>query len=346
MGLHFKDLMVKKEIAIKDLRGKVLAVDAYNMLYQFLTTIRQMDGSALTDSKGRVTSHLIGLFSRTTALMEEGLKLVFVFDGQPPTLKQKTWEKRSEIKKEATLKLKEAEESGNLEEMKKYSSRTAILTKSMVADAQAVIAALGLPIVQAPSEGEAQASHLVKNGDAYAVISQDYDTLMFGCPLLVRNLSIAGKRKRTGKLAYTTIKPELISLKEILQELHLSQEQLIVLAILVGTDYNPKGILGIGPKKGLKLVREHGTDFAGLFTQLAWEQQYPDLPWQEIFRIIKNIPVTDDYVLEWKPIEEQKLFALLVREYEFGEERVRNKIEVLKATQGERAQQGLNRFFL
>src|SRR3989344_4417389 len=175
MGLQLKELVVKEEISIKDLKGKVLAIDSMNYLYQFLTTIRTADGSLLTDKKGRVTSHLIGLFNRTTSLMEQGLKLVFVFDGKAPEVKRKTWEKRWSAKNEAFLKLKEAEEKGNLEEMRKFAPRTAVLNKEMIADAKKVIGALGLPIIQAPSEGEAQTAYLVKKGDAFASVSQDYD---------------------------------------------------------------------------------------------------------------------------------------------------------------------------
>ena len=345
MGLQFKELVIKKEISIADLRGKVLAIDAMNMLYQFLTTIRSPDGSVLTDSKGRVTSHLIGLFSRTTALMEQGLKLVFVFDGRPPEIKQKTWEKRTAVKQEAFLKLKEASEDKDLESMRKFAARTAILTKDMREDAKAVITALGLPIVQAPSEGEAQTARMVKNGDAYASVSQDYDNLIFNCPLLVRNLSIEGRRKKAGTLAYQKVNPEMISLPEVLNHLKLELDQLIVLAVLVGTDYNPGGVKGIGPKTGLKLLKEYGTDFDALFAKVEWNKNYPDLKWQEVFDTIKKMPVIDDYKLEWKKIDEKKLFTLLVEGHDFGEERVRTKIEKLKEVQKEMAQKGLKSFF-
>jgi len=345
MGLNFKDLVVKKEITIKDLSGKVLAIDSMNLLYQFLTTIRGPDGSVLTDDKGRVTSHLIGLFSRTTSLMEEGLKLVFVFDGKPPAIKQKTWEKRKEVKAEATLKLKEAEELGNLEEMKKFASRTAILTKDMVQDAQKIISALGLPIVQAPSEGEAQTAFMVKNGDAYASVSQDYDNLIFGCPVLVRNLSIAGKRKKTGKVGMQIVKPEMVLLKDVLANLQLTHDQLIVLAILVGTDYNPGGIKGIGPMKGVKLVKEYDHNFEELFAKVEWSKHYPDLTWKEVFDTIKHIPTTKDYTLEWKPIDEKKLLNLLVHDFNFSEDRVKSKIEKLIAQKEKLSQKGLGSFF-
>lgn len=345
MGLQFKELVVKKEISIADLKGKVLAVDAMNMLYQFLTTIRSPDGSVLTDKKGRVTSHLIGLFSRTTALMEQGLKLVFVFDGKPPEIKQKTWEKRAAVKQEASLKLKEAAAEGDVESMRKFAARTAVLTKDMREDAKAVINALGLPLLQAPSEGEAQTAHMVENGDAYASVSQDYDNLIFNCPLLVRNLSIEGRRKKAGTLVFQKVNPELISLQEVLDHLGLDLNQLIVLAILVGTDYNPGGVKGIGPKTGLKLLKEYGKNFEKLFAEVEWKKHYPELEWKEVFDTIKNMPVTDNYKLEWKKIDEKKLLHLLVEEHDFGEERVRTKLEKLKETQKEMAQKGLKNFF-
>lgn len=345
MGLNFKELIVKKEISLAELKGKILAVDSMNLLYQFLTTIRSPDGSALTDKRGHVTSHLIGLFSRTTALMENGLKLVFVFDGQAPEIKRKTWEKRSAIKQEASLKLKEAEELGNLGDMRKFSSRTAILTKEMIADAKELITALGLPIIQAPSEGEAQTAHLAKSGKAYASVSQDYDNLIFGCPRIVRNLSLEGKRKKTGTLGYQIIKPELILLEDVLKHLQIDLEQLIVLAILVGTDYNPGGVKGIGPKTSLKLLKEFDHDFEKIFEKVEWQKHYPELEWKEVFNTIKHIPVTDDYTLEWKPLNEKKMLQLLVEEHDFGLERVQSKINKLLETQKKNNQRDLSKFF-
>jgi len=285
------------------------------------------------------------LFSRSTALMEQGLKLVFVFDGRPPEIKQKTWEKRTAVKAEASLKLREAEEDKDLHSMRKFAARTAVLTKDMREDAKAVITALGLPIVQAPSEGEAQTAYMVKKGDAYASVSQDYDNLIFNCPLLVRNLSIEGRRKKAGAFAYQKVNPELISLSEVLDHLKLDLDQLIVLAILVGTDYNPGGVKNIGPKKGLKLLKEHGNDFNALFEKVGWQKQYPDLKWQEVFDTIKNMPVTDNYQLEWKKIDEKNILRLLVEGHNFGEERVRTKLEKLRETQKEMAQKGLKSFF-
>ncbi|HLD00672.1 MAG TPA: flap endonuclease-1 [Candidatus Nanoarchaeia archaeon] len=345
MGVNLKDLVIKKEISIKELRGKILAVDGYNNLYQYLTTIRSPDGLALTDLKGRVTSHLIGLFNRTTSLMEEGLKLVFVFDGQPPKIKAKTLEKRRQLKQEASLKLTQAEEAGDVEGMRKFYARTTVLTKEMLDHAKEVITALGLPIVQAPSEGEAQVSHMVKKGTAYASVSQDYDNLIFGCPVLIRNLSITGKRKKTGKLGFQTVKPEIIFLDEVLKKLKLNNDQLIVLAILVGTDYNPGGVSGIGPKTALKLLKDQGEDFKSIFKKVEWKKNYPDLDWKEVFDTIKYIPVTDNYNLEWKPIQADKLITLLVKEYNFSEDRVKSKLKKLVEESKKLGQKGLGNYF-
>jgi flap endonuclease-1 len=201
MGVAITELLEGKELTIEQLHGKVFAVDAFNMLYQFLTTIRMQDGTPLKDSKGNVTSHLIGLFARSTTLMSQGLRLAFVFDGEPPALKRQERERRHAVKVEALRQFKKAEAKEDIEEMKKYAGRTATLNSEMVNEAKVLLAALGLPVIQAPSEGEAQAAHICKRGDAYAVISQDADALLFGAPRVVRNLNLTGRRKKGGALA-------------------------------------------------------------------------------------------------------------------------------------------------
>lgn len=343
MGVALKDLFVGKEIEISDLKDKVLAVDSYNLLYQFLTTIRGRDGSLLMDSKGNVTSHLVGLFSRTTKLMQSGLKLVFVFDGKPPKLKEKERERRKEIKLDAEKQYKKAAEKEDIEEMKKYASRMTRLTPDLVAEAKKVIEALGLPIIDAPSEGEAQAAFMVKKGDAHIIVSQDFDSLIQGAPLLVRNLSIAGKRKKTNKLSYETIKPEMINLSDGLNSLGIDQEQLIALALLVGTDYNIGGIKGIGPKKALDFVKKYGKDFDGLFKEVKWEE-YFDFPWTEVYYLIKKMPVTEKYNLKWGDVDKEKLVKFLVDEHDFSEERVDNTIKKLMEEKEAKQQKGLGDF--
>src|SRR3989338_5158139 len=293
MGVQITELLVRKEISIGSLRNKTIAVDAPNHLYQFLSTIRQRDGTLFTDSKGNVTSHLIGLLSRTANLLRNGLKLVYVFDGRVPGLKHAETQKRALLKEAAFEKFRAAEESGNVEEMKKYASRTSRLTPEMIDGAKKLLDALGVPYLVAPSEGEAQAAYMAKKGDCYAVASQDADCLLFGAPLLLGNLSITGRRKVAGKISYNQVNPELISLKENLTHLGITHEQLIALAMLVGTDYDSGGIKGIGPKKALALVKGNN-DFEKLFSDLKWNDTF-SISWKEVYNTIAKMPVSDDY---------------------------------------------------
>ncbi len=344
MGVALKDLVVRKDVSFEELKDKILVVDAYNNLYQYITTIRQRDGSLLTDSKGNVTSHLIGLFSRTTSLIQKGLKLAFVFDGEAPEMKKEERERRKEIKIEAEKKYQEAEKKGDKEEMKKYAPRTSKLTPKMVEEAKMMVKALGLPVIQAPSEGEAQAAKMVNKGDAFAIISQDYDSLLYGAERVIQNLSVSTKRKIKGSVAYQTIKPSMIGLSENLNHLGLDQDQLIVLSILVGTDYNLGGVKGIGPKTALKLVKQYGSDFDDLFKESKWGDHF-NFPWTDVYYIIKKMPWKKDYNLNWGEPNEQELRKLLVEEHNFSEERFEKTIKKLMKNKESRKQKGLGDFF-
>ena len=341
MGCAITPLIEGKTIKIEDLKGKILAVDGNNILYQFLTTIRQRDGTPLLDKDGNITSHLNGLFSRSTSLMESGLKLIFVFDGEPPELKSAEIERRRELKKESKIKYEEAIEKGSAEDMKKYSSRLHWLNPKMIEESKELLSALGIPVVQAPSEGEVQAAYMVSRGDAYAVVSQDADALLSGAERVVKNLSISGRRKKIGKLSYETVKPEIISLSENLNKLGITHDQLIVLSILVGTDFNIGGVKGLGPKKSLKLVKDLGTDYDSLFKSVDWNFPYP---WKKVYDTIKNIPLKKDYKIEWKRINEDKVLEILCRRHQFSEDRVRGKLKKLIDEQKNISQSALNKW--
>ncbi len=251
-------LIQKRPVTLESLSGRQIAFDAFNILYQFLASIRQEDGTPLMDFKGNPTGHLSGLFYRNSRLIENGIRPIYVFDGLPPRFKQREIERRKALKKEAESKWQEALDYGRLEEAKKFAQATSRLTKDMVEEAKQLLSAMGIPHVQAPSEGEAQAACMAQKGAVYASASQDYDSLLFGSPRLLRNLSITGKRKVPRQDRYVMVEPEEIILGESLSALELSREQLILLGILVGTDFN-EGINGVGPKTGIKIVREHKT---------------------------------------------------------------------------------------
>lgn len=344
MGVALTELLSINEVSLDSLHNRVLAVDASMWLYQFLSSIRQRDGTLLKDSKGKVTSHLMGLFTRVSNLIENDVKLAFVFDGEAPKMKHLTLEKRKEIKIEAEKKFEKAKEKQELELMKKYASRTSRLTDEMIEEAKKLVDAFGLPVIEAPSEAEAQASFIVKNNDAFAIATNDADAMLFEAPRIIRNLNMAGKKKKANSLSYETISPDLIVLDENLKHLNISQDQLIALAILIGTDYNSGGIKGIGPKSALKLVSKYGQNFSALFEEVKWNDFF-DFSWQEVFDLIKNMPVDNNYELKWKNIDEEKMMKLLVDEHDFSEERVKNQIQTLAKENNKKSQKGLGDFF-
>lgn len=329
MGVDLADLVPRTKTTLEELSGKTFAVDAYNALYQFLAIIRGPTGAPLMDRQGRVTSHLSGLLYRTTNLAERGIRLTYVFDGKPPTLKEVEIKRRRAIKEEAVVKYEAALAKGQVEEARKYAQATASLKDMMVEDAIKLLTHLGVPYVQAPSEGEAQAAHMATRGDVWAAVSQDFDSILFGAKRLVRNLAISGKRKLPMREAFVQVDPETLTMDDALRELQLTREQLIDLGILIGTDFNPDGFKGIGPRTALKLIKEHGS-----IDSIAKSNPefHPPPELERIRNIFLRPEVTSNYPLQWKEPDVDQLVEFLCGDRDFNEERVR--IAVAKAKVG------------
>jgi len=322
MGVNLKDIVPHQELSFDQLHGKTIAVDALNTLYQFLASIRQPDGTPLMNSRGEITSHLTGLLYRTSNLLKLGIKPVFVFDGQPPKLKHQELQRRADFKKESREEWETAKSEGRLEDALKHAKRTSRLTDEMLEDSKRLLDLMGVPHIQAPSEGEAQCVHLCIKGEAWAVGSQDYDALLFGAPKLVKGLTLSGK-----------IELSLVELSSTLECLGITREQLVDVAILVGTDFN-EGVRGIGPKKGLKAVKEN---------RLSELEIGFDL--DEVRGIFLNPKVDDDYTLKWGSADEQGLVEFLCGRHDFSQNRVVNAARELVARQKEFSQQSLDRWF-
>ena len=320
MGVDLADVIPEQTITIEDLSGKTLAVDAYNALYQFLAIIRQPDGTPLKDRQGRVTSHLSGLLYRTTNLAERGVRLAFVFDGKPPEMKAVEIQRRRQVRVEAVIQYERALKEGRLEKARTYAQATSSLKDMMVSDAKKLLDALGVAWVQAPSEGEAQAAFIAARGDVWAVASQDHDSLLFGTPRMVKNLAITGRRKLPRRDAYVEVEPKLIELEKVLAGLSVTREQLIDVGILIGTDFNPDGVKGIGPKTAAKLIHEYGK----IESLRAAEPNLAELPNAERIREIFLKPdVNPNYSLKWSRPDTEAVVKLLCGEHDFSEDRVR-----------------------
>ncbi|MCK4714875.1 MAG: flap structure-specific endonuclease, partial [Candidatus Aenigmarchaeota archaeon] len=213
------------------------------------------------------------------------------------------------------------------------SQQASRLTQDMIDDSKRLLGLMGVSCVQAPSEGEAQATHLLRQGLVWAVGGQDWDSLMFGADRLVRNLTISGRRKLPRRESYVNVKPEIINLREVLSQLGITHDQLIVLGMLVGTDYNQGGVKGIGPKKALQLVKEQKT-LDAVLGQVPWEFKTPP---HKIFDFFRNPPV-EDTEIEKQTLDPEGLRKQLVEEHGFSEERVSGTLRRLGEA-GEKAKQ-------
>ena len=321
MGVKIDGILIKHETPLDQIKGTV-AVDAFNVLYQFITTIRQRDGTPLMDAEGRVTSHLSGLFYRTCNLLERGIKPVYVFDGKPSLLKENTIMERSEKKQDALEKFRKAQKEGDEEGMRTYSAQSVRLEGFMIEESKELLAMMGVPWICAKTEAEAQCAHMATNGFADAAASQDFDSLIFGASVLIRNLAISGRRKLPRKNETVEVFPEKYLLAESLQALNISREKLVWVAILCGTDFD-KGVFGIGAKKGLKLVREHDS-FEGILKTLE-----TDIPrWKEIESIFLHPDVFDPAadLLAFREPDAEKIADFMCIQRGFSEERVHSAL--------------------
>lgn len=318
MGVALRDIIspYKHPADSQSLPG-VAAVDAFNALYQFLSIIRQPDGTPLMDKDGRVTSHLSGIFFRTSNFLEQGIQPVWIFDGKSPELKEQTISERRAIREKAQEKWDQAKREGDDAGAFRYAMASSRLDEAILTSARELLNLLGVPVFDAPSEGEAEASHMVSAGAARYVASQDYDTLLFGAPLLVRNLTVSGKRRLHGRMV--TVEPEMVRLEEVLEGLGVSREELIDIAILVGTDFN-KGAVGVGAKTALKKVR------AGEFDAII-ASKLPDLDPDPIRTFFLHPPVSDEYPLEWKKPNYDGVISFMCGGYGFSEDRISPMLE-------------------
>jgi flap endonuclease-1 len=325
MGINIGGLLKTEKINFNDLKDRIIAVDAYNVIHQFLAIIRQRDGTPLKDSEGRITSHFSGLLHRTGNMVESRIRPVYVFDGLPHPLKEKTLQIRKERKINAEKQWKEAIQKGDMETAKLKAQQTSRITEDISKQSKELLKLLGIPYIQAPSEGEAQASYMVKKGDAYAVGSQDFDCLLIGSPILIRNLTSSNRRKLPGKKAYVKVNPELIRLEINLKKLGISHKQLIDMAILIGTDFND-GIKGLGPKKSLNLIKKTG-NIENAIATFGGENAPTFEEINEIRNIFLKPKIIKDYKLEWATPNKDKVLEFLCEEYNFTKNRIEPILE-------------------
>lgn len=338
--MNLRNIAQPQQIELESLTEKKVAVDAFNTLYQFLSIIRGMTGELLRDNKGRVTSHLSGLFYRNMNLLESGIKIVYIFDGIPPKLKSAEIERRREVKETAGQKYAEAIEKKDYQAAKKYASATSYLDNTMVDESKRLLDLMDIQWIQAPSEGEATAAHLTTTGAVDYAASQDYDSLLFGATKLVRNLTISGKRRLPNRNVRVDVIPETVYLSDVLSTNQITREQLIDIGILLGTDFNPDGFPGIGPATALKLIKKYSRleNIPDLKDTIGFDPN-------EVREIFLHPQVSTKQIsLGQSDPKREELTRFLCDEHDFSKERIESALQRL-VSKKEKASQSLERWF-
>ena len=349
MAVDLSKLVSKRKLLFEELHGKVIAIDAYNVIYQFLSIIRQPDGTPLMDKQGNVTSHLSGILYRTTDLLDYGIKPIYVFDGLPSVLKQKTIAARIKRREDSYKAWEEAKKTGDVEAMRMHAMASTRINKEIVVSAKELLDCMGIGYINAPGEGEAQASYMSNRGLAYAAASQDYDTLLFGSKMVVRNLTFSGKRKLPKKNVYVNVEPELVSLHDTLMGLELTQMQLIWVGILLGTDFN-EGIKGVGPKTALKIVKTaRSIDDVETAVEEKYDQEF-QIDVKEVEELFLNPEIRE---MDEKNIGEllarrydrQKIVEFMCKRHGFSEERISKVVDRMANVKVDSKQEGIDKWF-
>lgn len=358
-----------REVDFKSLHGRKVAIDASMAIYQFLIAVRSggpnQQAVMLTNSDGETTSHIQGLFNRTNRFLTEGMKPVFVFDGKAPSMKSGELAKRREKRKKAEEELKKAVDEENVEEMDKHSKRLARAGRKENEDCKRLLQLMGVPVIVAPMEAEAECAALCKAGLVYATGTEDMDALTFATPILIRKLTFANQTAKGAKI-------QQMNYKKAIEGLNLTHEQFVDLCILLGCDYCDT-IRGIGPKTALKLIRQHGsiekiiTSLKGVVNKDGVQKYVVPKNWipdddekdedattdeeggdakkektleegnekpvpayvlaRELFF---NHEVTTDVEIKFKAPQKEELTKFLVEEAGFNPERVKSSIEKLE----------------
>ncbi len=346
MGVAIGSLVedCKKKIELSEFKGKRFGFDAYNMLYQFVTTIRGIDGEPLKNENGEITSHYSGIFYRISNILGYGINPVFVYDGKSNELKNKTKQERRERRADAKEKLDKATLEGDIEAMSKYARQSATINEKIIEESKELLQAMGVPCFTAPGEAEAQISYMSSSGLTDYTVSQDFDCLLFGSPNLLKNIGVSGKKKVPFKRVYIDVYPYLIETKCVLETLNLTREKLIWLSMLIGTDFNEK-VEGVGPKTALKLVQENNS-FESILEQLKEKNKGIDFNYKEIMDIFLKPDIEKNPVYSKPIFDRSKIEHILIDKASFDEKRVKNYLDEFEKKRNETdKQKTLNNWF-
>ena len=340
MGVKLKDLASPRKTSFENLSGNSIAIDGYNIIYQFLTTIRGPTGEPLMNSNGKITSHITGLFYRNINLLNNNIRPIYVLDGKPPQLKSTLIKKRKEIREKNQEKYQKAMEEGDQEQARRYAHSMIKINEDIINDVKKILELMGIQCIQAPAEGEATVAYMNELDLVNYAVSQDYDSLLFGAKRLCRNLTVSGKRRIPRTNRFIDVEPEIIELKEFLRVNEINREQLVDIAILIGTDYNPNGFTRIGPKTAIKNIKKYKR--IEDIPKIEKELELIDV--DQVRNMFLNPDVIKPEIIEKKELQKEELISYLCDDNDFSKERISNTIKKLDKVE-EKPSETLDKWF-
>lgn len=308
-----------EEVDIEEIDDSVVAVDAYNWLYKYVTTtVRFTNDDEYTREDGVEVPNLHGGITGMKRFFNNDITPIFVFDGDYHEKKQVELTERRQARQSAKEDAEQARAEGNEIEAAKLESRSKSLSDEMIESTMDMLDALDLPYVVAPQSGESQAAYMVQESDTYDyVVSDDYDSLLFGSPVTVRNFTSSSRPF------------ERLRLDSTLDELELTLEQLIDVGLLCGTDYN-EGVSGYGPKSSVSAIREQGSLKSMIESgEIDMEKEM----YESIHEIFTSPEVTDDFPQDVEsPLPDfDEARKVLIEKWELPESHVESTLDDIEA---------------
>ncbi len=335
MGVKLGELVHARTTDIANLQGRIIAIDAPNIINAvFNISWRSMnpnDPAIIRDRTQRPISHLYGLLYRVLFYYSNTILPIFCFDGRDSDLKRVITKDLLNDILYTRKRYENAMNSGNFELARRIALDQDYFWPTIMKESKDLLNTIGIPVIEAPAAAEAQCAHLVKDGIAWCSNSQDYDSLLFGCPRTLQNLSKSRRRKQRGRWTFEKIVPQIIDLNANLKRLEINHFQLVDMALLIGSDYFP-GIKGIGPITALSMIKKHGRvervivkerkcyDFSPLTAEIIAEVR-------KIFLLPETISPPDS--LHWSHPDESHIKHLMCVDHHLNEQRVSASIEKL-----------------
>ncbi|KKM76340.1 hypothetical protein LCGC14_1381090 [marine sediment metagenome] len=335
MGVKLQNIINREVIGFQQLAGKIISVDAPNIIMAlFNFTLKNPDGSPanlILDRTQRPISHLYGLLYRLNFYYSKKFFPIFCFDGRDSELKRLITKDQLKDFRFTQNWYESALKSGNREKAKEIALSKEYLWQNIMLESKQLLGALGVPYIESPASAESQCAYLVKQGVATHSNSQDFDSLLFGCPSLLQNLSKSLRRKVQGKWTYNKVTPFHTNLSKNLKRLKINQFQLVDMGLLIGTDYFP-GIKGIGPKKALIYIKKY-LQVESIIREEKKQFDFSKLTSEIIKKVRKiflfpevNKSVSNFY---WNFPNKAHILSLLCKSHHLNRERVEKNVDKL-----------------